>query len=347
MHKSFDEIFGQGTALAQTLSATLKRKEEIKNFFLNADFDEIVFVACGSSYWASMSACMTMQEMIGKPCSMVKSGDMVMNKKFYQKKYRKPLIISPSRSGATSETLIALTMLKESYDGKIFSIVEYEDSPILDISDFTIELPWANEISICQTRSFSCLYLCMVLVAAILGKDESLIADLRRYINDFTQHSENAQNQIRKILEEFKGWDSLVALGNGRQYGTVVEGAYINIEMAQIPAHYYTTLEWRHGPIVISKPNYLVAITSGIREARALEENMAAETRETGAKVFSISGSDDFAQKDYGVSLGWEARQETVALFSVMVMQGIAYHQAIHREVNPDKPGNLASWIAI
>ena len=347
MYDSFNEIFNQGYVLTRTMNSIMEKRQEIGDFFRKTDFDEVVFVACGSSYWASMSACMTLQEMIKKPCTMVKSGDIVMNPQFYQKKFRKPLILAPSRSGSTSETMSALRLLKETYDSKVFALVEYEQAPILSYADFVIDLPWVNEISVCQTRSFSCLYLSMVLIAAILGEDEALIADLKRYTEEFDGHSANAGNLIQVIMDDFKDWEALVALGNGSQYGVVVEGAYINIEMAQLPAHYYSTLEWRHGPIVISDSSYLVVLTAGNRIAREMEEKMAADTRKTGARVFSISGMDDFVQKDYSIALGWKARPETVALFSVMVMQGIAYYQAVHRKLNPDKPGNLVSWIEI
>lgn len=347
MYYSYKEIFGQGEILQKTWHYVIEKELEIQKFWEKTIFEEIVFVACGSSYWASMSACMTMQEQTGKECSMVKSGEVVMNPEFYRKRYRNPLVIAPSRSGSTTETVKALELFKEAYGSKVFALVEYENSAVEALADYCLHLPWANETSICQTRSFSSLYMSMILVAGIWSGNNVLTKDLKRYADHAEKHAVEAESLIQKITDEFKEWESLVALGQGKQYGVVVEGAYINIEMAQLPAHYFSILEWRHGPIVLSGVSYLAAITAGSKEARQLEEAMAKETRDTGAKVLAISGNQDFVQADYKISLGWDACQETTALFSVMVLQGIAYYQALRKGINPDKPGNLVSWISI
>lgn len=347
MFYAHHEIFQQGDALKRTMDCILEKAGELRGFFDQCRYGEIVFSACGSSYWASMAASMTLQDKLGKPCSAVKSGDIVLEPEIYKNKYRDPLVILPSRSGSTTETLIAAEMFKTNYQSKILAIVEYGDSPVEKYADFCIHLPWANETSVCQTRSFSCLYLAMIIIAALLGDDEGMIKDMETYLHRFPALSEAAEEKIQFMLKDFPLWDSLVSLGYGRQYGVAVEGAYINIEMAQLPAHYYGTLEWRHGPIVLGGGNYLTAMTLGQRETWGYEERMAEDTKKTGARVLAIAGEPGFEGADYACCLGWDACPETIALYSIMILQGIAYYQALKKGLDPDKPGELSPWISL
>jgi fructoselysine-6-P-deglycase FrlB-like protein len=208
-----------------------------------------------------------------------------------------------------------------------------------------IHIPWVNEVSVCQTRSFSNLYLAEVMVAAIAAGNDGLLEQLRRYIGEFEALSKAADERIRHMLDGFDGLEKFVALGSGVQYGVVIEGAYITVEMAQQVAAYYGLLEFRHGPVVTADAHMLVCITHSGEPSYA--DKMAEETRAKGAKVAMICDVDRYQNKDFCFSLGHEACAEAVALYAVFVMQGIAYHRAARLGVNPDQPGDLVSWIAI
>lgn len=346
MYESYKEVFNQGETLRTTFDYVMSKRNEIKSFIKENKFEEVVFIACGSSYWMSLSACMTLQEKLGVKCSAVKSGDIVMNKEYYKKAYKNPLVIAPSRSGTTSETLIAIELFKEQYGSKVLSIVEYENSKILSLSEFVLEIPWVNEISVCQTRSFSNLYLTCILIAAIVDEDEALINELNGYITESKQHESRAENLLSSIIKEFPECKSLVTLGNGKQYGACIEGAYICIEMAQFPSNYYGTLEFRHGPIVMADSSYLVCIFSG-GNARKLEENMALDTQKKGARVAAICSEDNFRHSDFCFNMGKKTAAEVIALYGIMVMQGFAHLKAVDLGIDPDSPKGLVPWIKI
>lgn len=348
MYNSYDEIFSQGDILKETYEEISANSDRIKDFFNvdNYDYEEIVFVACGSSYWLSMSACMTFQEKLGKRCFAVKSGDVVMNTDYYLNAYKKPLLIAPSRSGNTSETLMALKSLRDHYRCRILCMVEDKEASIINLCDLVLEFPWAFEVSVCQTRSFSNLYMASVMVAALAGGDDSLLKDLRRYIDDFDRISGNAENLLGRIIRDFPQCDKLITLGNGKIYGVSIEGAYIAIEMALLPSNYYGTLEFRHGPVVMADPAYLVVFFSG-GNGRKYEEDMALDVRRKGSKIIAISSGDDFINADYRFNIGREAAPEVVALYGIMVMQGFAHLKAVDLGRDPDSPGDLVQWIKL
>jgi len=346
MYESYNEIFKQGKSLRKSYDYVMSKKGHIANFFKDSEYEEIVFIACGSSYWLSASAHMTFQEKLGVRCCAVTSGEVIMNEEYYKKAYKKPLVIAPSRSGSTSETLKAVKFFKQNYGSRVLSIAEYEDAPIKGLSDLTLEIPWANEISVCQTRSFSNMYMVCVMIAAIVGNDSALLEDINNYIEESASLMSKGEELLRTIIKENPGWKNFVSIGNGKQYGISCEGAYICIEMAQLPSNYYNTLELRHGPIVMLDSSYIVSVMSG-ENARELEENMAKDARNKGAKVIAICDDGNFKNADYIFSLGRKASPEVTALYGIFVMQGAAYLKAVATGVDPDNPKELVRWIKI
>lgn len=345
-YASYGEVFRQGECLQKTFTVILSLEEDLKQFFDVGDFDEVVFVACGSSYWLSTAACMTFQQKTGIRASAVTSGDVVMQPDYYLKAYSKPLVIAPSRSGSTTETLIALKLFRETCNSRVLSLVENPEAAIAAVSDYIISMPWANETSVCQTRSFSNLYMASVLIAAVLIGDTPWIEALGKYINTFDQHSQKAEQTIGNLIHAFPQWKSLVTLGSGVQTGVAFEGAYICIEMAQFPSNYYATMELRHGPIVMLDDTALVCLFSG-GKGRIQEETIAQDARNKGAKVAAITAVDNFVNTDIRFNLGWDAPPEITALYGIMVMQGFAHLKAVDLGIDPDNPKDLVPWIKL
>ncbi|MBA4167480.1 MAG: SIS domain-containing protein [Chitinophagaceae bacterium] len=345
MYKSHKEIFRQDISLEETLRYVLSMEKEINDFFIRNEFDEIVFVACGSSYWLSLSAVETFSETIGIRCSAITSGDVVMNPDQYVNRYGKPLIIAPSRSGNTTETIKAIDFLKERYSCPVLAIVEYEDTKLGIRADLLLNIPWAKEISICQTRSFSNLYLVCILIPAILKNNQAFLSEIRQYINLFENLSGEAEKYIKNIFDK-NDFEGLITLGNGKLFGLICEGAYITVEMAQAPAHFYYTLEFRHGPIVLLDETYLVVLCS-MGNQDELEINLIKDIQAKGARVLCIADSDNIIQADFSLTIGKKVPQEITGLYISFVTQAIAYYKALALEVNPDVPRDLVQWIQI
>lgn len=338
MYAVYNEVFEQKPVLSQVYDHILDNGSKVIELVNAYKPGEIVFIACGSSYWLSMAACLTMQRETGIRCSAVKSGDIVMDETCYAKAYRKPLLICPSRSGKTAETLIAIKKMKAWYGAKVLAITEYEDSPIQEIAEVSLLIPWANEVSLMQTRSFSCLYLSCILLSGILGENRQLLDDMRWYIDHYDLLAKDAAERTEKITNtEFAEYDHLVSLGTGCQYGVSVEGGYIQFEIAKARADYFATLEYRHGPFLTNTNSTLFALLStGVQIER--EEKVLEEVRKPGARVLTISADTDFANTDWNFKLGREIAPEAVALYAAMVTQGLAFYKALRNGVNPDHP---------
>lgn len=345
LYESYKEISGQHEALSQTYDCVVDNGVAVKSL-LNRPGD-IVFLACGSSYWLSMAGSRTLSISAGRRAFAVKAGEVVMNPAEYATMFESPILICPSRSGRSTEQLEAIRIIREAYGNvPVLAIIEYDDTNLEKLADLTIRLPWANEISVCQTRSFSCLYLATVLISAILAGSDELLLGMRRFLAAAPDLYSREGQAIAQIVETFPSFDYLITLGSGRQYGVAIEGAYIGIEMALLKASYYSVLELRHGPIVTVNGNTLVALLSnGV--SRKLEEDMAADARRQGARVLVVVDEGGFANADLVLEMGASYPAEAVALFFVFLMQSFAYHQAVRLGLDPDSPGELVPYITL
>ena len=354
-HFSHEEIHSQYISLSQTLDYMLDNKTKIADFFSCSSSSscsnagDVVFVACGSSYWMSLSAHKTMKLKTNRRSYAVKAAEVVLCPEEFDGIYDNPVFVCPSRSGRTKELLDAVDILKAMYpSSRVLSIVEYTDNHLDAKSDLALNISWANEQSVCQTRSFSSLYTACITMAAIIGGDEAFIGNLREYLKNAPDLYAKHEAAVQEIADASK-IKSLVALGSGLQYGLVVEGAYIVIEMAQFDSNYYQLLEYRHGPIVTAKPGTAVFICSGGTDKHAAHERkIAEEARAAGAKVYVVALSESKAHwADYAFSLhgGYAKEKEIIALHFIFVMQSFAYYFALSHGADPDSPGNLVPFI--
>jgi fructoselysine-6-P-deglycase FrlB-like protein len=345
-YESYIEIFRQENALVRTLDLVRRAAAEIRDFIDSAHFEEVVFVACGSSYWVAVSAATTMTALTGVRATAVTSGELIMNPDYYRAAFSRPLVIAPSRSGTTTETLRALALLREWWDAPTLAIFELDDAPIAAAADMMLQLPWARETSICQTRSVTNLYAACVAVAAVAGNDGRLLDEMERFADGLDERMRAVEASVDSMIRELPGWSSVVSVGNGRLLGLACEGAYICIEMAQVAASYYPTLELRHGPIVMLDATSVVAMFSAGND-RGLEEDLAADCRRAGASVVAIGADRGLTGATHTFALGHAAAPEVVGLHGTVVMQALAYKKALAKRLDPDRPQRLTPWIKL
>lgn len=340
-YEAYREIHTSHEAMLRTVEAVDAREGEIRDFF--AGREELVFVACGSSYWMSLSAAALMARRCGKRAVAVKAGDVVLHPDDYKGLYDRPTLVLPSRSGKSKEALEAVAILKGHYPGlSVFSVTIAEDNDMAPLSDLNLSIPFANEVSVCQTRSFNCLSTAFVAIANLLSGEGR--AALRGWLDRAPALYRRAEALAVKVLGDgLPG--AVVALGSGMQYGVVIEGAYIVIEMAELPSNYYHVMEYRHGPIVTAGEDTLVCVCSSGGRARPFEERMAAETLAHGARVVFAGDAPGPGHCTYPLDVGADCPPEIACLFFVTFMQSLACHLSVALGRDPDNPGELVRYI--
>jgi fructoselysine-6-P-deglycase FrlB-like protein len=340
---SHEEIHSQYIQLKKTLGYITENKTRIADFFSGGgSTGDIVFVACGSSYWMSLSAHKTMRLKTKRRAYSVKASEVVLCPEEFLGAYDNPVFVCPSRSGRTKELLDAVDILKSMYpESRVLSVVGYAENELAPKSELTLNIDWANEKSVCQTRTFSNLYMACITIAAIAGGDLVLVENLKKYLKAAPELYLKHEAKIQELADASKV-NSLVTLGSGLQYGVTIEGAYIVIEMAQFDANYFQLLEYRHGPIVTSTPGTVVFLCSAGYANH--ERKIAEEIKAAGANVYAVAPSGaEWA--DYAFSLEGDYEKEITALHFAFVMQSFAYYFALSHSKDPDNPGNLVPYI--
>src|SRR5512143_686438 len=153
------EIKSQTGAWAQALD--LARAASLPDA---ADYDQVIFTGCGSTYYLSLAAAALYQELTGRPARGVPGSELWLNPKGSLGAGR-TLLIAVSRSGTTTETLKAVAGFKAGHHGYVLTISNYGEV-LPRLADASIVIERGQEESVAQTRSFASMYVAAVALCA-------------------------------------------------------------------------------------------------------------------------------------------------------------------------------------
>lgn len=345
MYKTSKEILSQYEALEKTYSFMIQKKDEIIQLITGSNFKRITFTGCGSSYSLCKSAAASSKIIAGIEANALAAGDMMLNFPQYTRIINNSLIIAPSRSGSTSELLLAVKNAKENFNIPCICISAKCDSPLAEISDLAIEIPWAFDESVCQTRTVTNLYMVNLMLVAFIAGNDKLEKEIGEAIKNGEEFIKNNKDELQLVSEN--EWENVVVLADAELEGIAEEGSLAFKEISQLQSNYYHILDVRHGPIVLINKKTLVIVTCS-PFGDIYQKELIKDLTSKGATVVSISSSEENiwgaslnvgvpAYKNYGV---W-------GIPLIFIHQYIAYLKAISRGVNPDEPLGLDPWIKL
>ncbi len=341
-YNSYTEIHLSYVEMKKVFETVLSKRKEIEGL-LN-DTNEIVLFGCGSSYWSSLTIARSFNSNTDKKAYAYKATEVSMHLEDFKQRFHHPLFLIPSRSGASQELLIVMKAMKEYYpDSKILLVSEYLDNPMEKMADLNVSIPFADEISVCQTRSFNCLTIALLTIVGLVSHQVNLHYEISHYLDYAQELYERNEKIVQEIVSTMKNQE-IVALGSGVGYGAMIEGAYIVVEMAQDRASFYHTLEYRHGPIVCTNDNTYLFICHTNSRNTQLEVDMAKESKAMGAKIILCGFEEENEIADYNLPLD-ACCEEIKGLYFTSILQSVAYYLAIHKGLNPDQPKDLVKFI--
>lgn len=348
MSKTIAEIHAQYDALKQTLEMMEKRRDDAQRFFREANADSIVAIGCGSSFQLSESIALTARLRTGVSSVALAGGDVLLDCEQYAPLFTgNPMIITVSRSGSTSEVLFALRKLKAVYPKlKVVCIACTNGSAIAAESDYVIELPWAFDESVCQTRSVTNLYAAAMLFLAAA-------ADCSSIFDSYKKLTEGGDGFVEKYEATLKAigttdFTSAAVLCDGEAVGVASEAALAFNEIAYTPSVFKRVLDVRHGPIVLFNSKTL-AILRLSKQGFDYELALIGDILKRGAKVVVVSDEElppidgVCAQLHFGVPLDGAA----VGAILLPVAQLISYYHSLAVGSDPDHPDGLDAWIKL
>ena len=336
------EILSQPAAWAQALEVVEQARPALAAL-LQAEYDQVLFTGCGSTYYLSLAAAALFQETTGRIARAVPGGELLLNPDTILRGAAAPaartLLVAVSRSGSTTETVRAVEQFRRQQRGPVIVITNYGEQPLAGLGDVALVIPAGQETSVAQTRSFAAMYVAataLSLQAAGREADYQSMAQLPAVGSRLlTTYAALAQE-----IGESLAFDRFYFLGSGLRYGLACE---VNLKMKEMtlthsePFHF---LEFRHGPMSMVSPQAvivgLVSEKNGAHERAVLNE-----MRAMGGQILALGESD--AEIAFLSGIPEVAR----AVLYLPVLQLLAWHRSLAKGLNPDQPNNLTAVVTL
>ena len=359
-HKHFmaKEIFEQPTVLGEAISHYVS--DDAKSIILPGDglefrdYDRITIVACGTAYFACLTAKYWFEQVARLPVEVDIASEF---------RYREPpvlprtLAVFVSQSGETADTLAALRYMTGKA-AKVISVVNAAESSIARESDLALPILAGPEIGVASTKAFSCQLVVLACLALKAASDRGQIdaqaladhlSSLRTLPGLFNQALDQS-GAIAKVAHAIAQDRDVLFIGRGQMYPLALEGALKLKEISYIHAEGYASGELKHGPIALiddDVPVVVMAPTDRLfdKTVSNMQEVMARDGRVlliTDARGAEMAGQDVWAV----------LQMPEVPVFLAPIVyaapaQLLAYHAAVAKGTDVDQPRNLAKSVTV
>ncbi|NJE04614.1 glutamine--fructose-6-phosphate transaminase (isomerizing) [Thermococcus sp. M36] len=349
-HFMLKEIYEQPRAIRDALHGNAGTMRSVAEEV--SKYDRIFIVAMGTSYHAGLVAKYLFQRLTGKVPIVEDASEF--RYEFENLIDENTLVIAITQSGETADTLAAMKLAKRR-GAKVLAIVNVVGSMATRIADLTVYTHAGPEIGVAATKTYTTqlavLTMLAIETARVLGTAEeryleSLEEGLQRVpelIEDVLRHDES----LRELAEGLKDKKDFFYIGRGISVPTALEGALKLKEISYIHAEGLSAGELKHGPLALLEEGVpVVAIAPRGRTFDKMVSNIE-ESKARGAYIISLGDSEDLRRvSDVLVEMPRMDELLTPIVY-VVPLQLLAYHLAVLRGNDPDKPRNLAKSVTV
>jgi fructoselysine-6-P-deglycase FrlB-like protein len=338
----FQEIHAQYESLDQT--RRLVDGEIVRIHDLIAS-KPLVFIGSGSSYAVARSAALMARLRLGNAAIAIPAGDLLLHMDAYRPALHGCVLVALSRSGETSEVVRAIDAMRGAdIRFQVMGVICSSFSTLSGQSDLPLEMPWAFDESVCQTRTVSSLFFFSAYMTAKLAGDEALTKDLIKAVHGGPDYMRRVEPTLEEVAR--KPWTHAVVLGDAELGGLCEEGALAFKEICQLPSNYYHLLDVRHGPMVLVGPETLVIAVLSSND-NELELALLGDMMKRGATVVAYSDMPLNLPGVISLSFGETLLPPARGLPAIAICQLVSYHKSFLTGVNPDEPNGLSPWIRL
>ena len=355
-HYMQKEIFEQPRAIGDTLANIASFGPELFN--ANPDdwqkFDQILILACGTSYYSACVAKYWLEDITSIPTQVEIASEY---------RYRttvpnpKTLIVVVSQSGETADTLAALRHAKTLGHPYTLAICNVASSAMVRETNWHFLTKAGIEVGVASTKAFTTQLLALYLLAVSLAKRAGKIsAEKEKELLRELRHLPKALHAVLALEPQIIAWsdafskcENALFLGRGLHYPIALEGALKLKEISYIHAEAYPAGELKHGPLALvtdKMPVVTVAPNDVLLEK--LKSNMQ-EVKARGGNLYVFADHDTNIVSAEGINVIRlpEHYGNLSPILHVVPLQLLAYHTACARDTDVDKPRNLAKSVTV
>ena len=358
-HYMLKEIFEQPSAIRNCLRGRTDQREGRIIFGGLTDFardlvraKRFILTAQGTAWHAGLMGDYLLEDLAKVPAETTYASEF---------RYRNPIVeegtvvVAISQSGETADTLAALREAREK-GALALGIVNVVGSTIARETDGGIYLHAGPEIGVASTKAFTCQLAVLTMLSIFVGRRRYMsqtqcheIVDGLCAIPDQIEHVLKQSELIRDIASKFIERENWLFLGRGYHYPIALEGALKLKEISYIHAEGMPAAEMKHGPIALineGMPVVFVA-TKGVQYDKVISN--IEEVRARGGHIIAVATEGDTHIRRYSDHVVYipEAHESLQPMLSVVPLQLLAYHAAVLRGCNVDKPRNLAKSVTV
>jgi len=356
-HYMLKEIHEQPRAVADTLVGRVSLEaDDVSLDGIELDVSKIkriIFIACGTSYHASMVGEFLVESLARIPVEVDLASEF---------RYRDPilgpgdLVVAVSQSGETLDTMEAIREAKRK-GAQVFAISNVVEASIPRLSDYAFYTHAGPEIGVASTKAFTTQLVAIALLAIHLGRRtgtlskeraRTLLAELISLPNKMRDVVESGA-QIQAIARRYGQATGFLFLGRGAQYPIALEGALKLKEISYIHAEGYAAGEMKHGPIALIDEHLPVVVLAPAGPSYEKTISNLAEVRARQGKVIAIAsrGDNEIGGQSDDVIIVPETAVELQPILTVLPLQMLSYYVADFKGTDIDQPRNLAKSVTV
>ncbi|MBI5862268.1 MAG: glutamine--fructose-6-phosphate transaminase (isomerizing) [Rhodocyclales bacterium] len=359
-HYMQKEIFEQPQALAATLELIGGAQALSPNLFgadapeLLTGIDAVLILACGTSYHAGLVARYWIEQLAGLPCSVE-----IASEYRYRTSVPNPqqLVVAISQSGETADTLASVKHAKALGMRRTLALCNVPESAIVRECALRFLTRAGPEIGVASTKAFTTQLAALFLLATTLAKQAGRLALPQEAEHLIAlRHLPVAVQKVLALEPAIAGWATRFAdkqhalfLGRGHHYPIALEGALKLKEISYIHAEGYPAGELKHGPLALVDEHMpVVSVAPNDALLEKLKSNLK-EVAARGGELYVFADADSAVAEEAGVHV--LRLPEHYGLLSpvlhVVPLQLLAYHVALVKGTDVDKPRNLAKSVTV
>jgi glucosamine--fructose-6-phosphate aminotransferase (isomerizing) len=358
-HYMLKEIYEQPNSLRNAMRGRLDRENATAKFGgLNLTpsqlrgVNRLILTACGTSWHSALVGEYLIEELARLPVEVEYASEL---------RYRNPpvehdtLIFGITQSGETADTLAALREMKRKGHHTL-AICNVIGSSIAQEADGGIYLHAGPEIGVASTKAFTSQLCVLSMLALYFGRLRYLsyeagqrIIDQLENLPTLVEHALGCDAKVRQIAEKYKDYGNFLYLGRHYNFPTALEGALKLKEISYIHAEGYPSAEMKHGPIalvdeqtpsvfIMSRSTVYDKVMSNLQEVKARRGPVIAIVDQIDDQLAKLV--DDFIEVPY-------VEDFLQPIVASIPLQLLAYHIAVMRGCDVDKPRNLAKSVTV
>ena len=327
----------------------------IYNFpWKDKDISSILLIGCGTAYHSCLMAKYWFEQLTSLDVNV----DIASEFRYRKNRFKKDcLYIFVSQSGETADTYAALDLCNKN-NMKTCSIVNVVESSIARDSSFVLPIHCGPEVGVASTKAFLgqmlVLYiLCLKLANERKEIDKKNFTSKVKSLLDLSKDVKKTlltEDQIQLICKSFVDAKGSMFLGRGYSYPIALEGALKLKELAYVHAEGYPAGEMKHGPLALIEDGMPVVVLAPRDEYFKKTISNMQEVIARGAKVLLITNKskDEVVHENIWQSIEVENTNDDLLPFLITIpLQKLAYHSALNKGYDIDKPRNLAKSVTV